>query len=216
MQEKYAWQKSDKNPSKNPIRRKQISDEKKGRSISADQRLKISNSMKKALQDPELRKKWSDKAKGRVHSEETRAKISMAHLKKPKSVKLLKAKLDTVFSLYIRKRDSEEDGEGRVGQCITCDQFIPASGQRTGQAGHFISRRYNATRFDERNVHLQCARCNMWGAGEQYKYSIAIDRKYGVGTAEHLHQQAQQVKKWTVDELQELITLYKEKTALLT
>lgn len=211
--EKYAWQKSDKNPSKNPERRKQISEEKRGRVLSDETRAKISGTMKKRVSDnPTLYKRLATQNKGRIHTEETRAKISMAHNKKPKSVKLLKAELDTVFSQYIRKRDSQEYGEGRIGQCITCDQFIPAQGQRSGQAGHFISRRFNATRYDERNVHLQCARCNMWGAGEQYKYSIAIDRIYGVGTAEELYKKSQEVKKWTADELQELISLYKQKT----
>jgi hypothetical protein len=42
------------------------------------------------------------------------------------------------------------------------------------------------TRFDERNAHLQCIYCNDVKSGEQYKMSIYIDKKYGVGTAKLL------------------------------
>jgi hypothetical protein len=135
----------------------------------------------------------------------------MTKAKKPKTVKTLKSNADTVFSRYIRLRDSKND----IGICITCGQSVGANGKRNGQAGHFMSRRYNSTRYDEKNVHLQCAGCNMWGAGEQYKYSLAIDKRYGKGTADKLFQKAHMVHKFTPDELKELIQCYKDKTIKL-
>lgn len=207
-----GFQKGSLNPSANPVRKEQIRLQQTGKVYTEEHKAKISASMKKALEDPILREKWRKNATGRKLTQETKDKIRMAHNNRPKSVKQLKAKLDKVFSLYIRTRDSELNAEGRAGYCITCSNFVPATGIRSGQAGHFISRRFNTTRFDEKNVHLQCAKCNMWGAGEQYKYSLAIDRLYGAGTAEQLHIKAQEVKKFNVEELQELITYYNQKT----
>lgn len=208
-----GFQPGELNPSFNPERREQIRREKLGRITSEEQKKKISASMKKALQDPALREKWRRAATGRVFTEETKEKIRMTKASKPRNVKQLKAKLDTVFSIYIRVRDSVESGDGRMGVCITCKNPVGATGQRTGQAGHFVSRRFNSTRYDEQNVHLQCARCNMWGAGEQYLYSLEVDKLYGAGTAEKLHQKSREVKKFTTTELLEMIQTYRQKTA---
>ena len=91
-----------------------------------------------------------------------------------KNKKLAKAKADKYFSLYIRKRDKDKP-------CITC-------GRRTTDAdcGHFISRRYEATRYDEKNAHGQCIKCNRFEYGNQYAHGQAIDKRYGAGTAEGL------------------------------
>ena len=102
--EKYAWQKSDKNPSKNPERRKQISEEKRGRILTDEQKNKISETMRKRVsENPELYNRLRTQNIGRTHTKETRAKISMAHNKKPKSVKMLKAKLDFLLPIEIPK-----------------------------------------------------------------------------------------------------------------
>lgn len=177
-----------------------------GKLLSPSTKRKISRSLKKRLKEPEMRKKWSDAGKGRIITPETRRKLVLAHKRRPKTIKMLKAKADSVFSQYIRLRDSQVVGDERIGICITCNKQIGASGKRTGQAGHFISRRYSATRYDERNVNLQCAGCNMWGGGEQYKYSLAIDKKYGKGTAEELYNKAHDYSKTTKEFLETIIT----------
>ena len=79
--------------------------------------------------------------------------------------KALIKKLDILFSKYIRQRDA---GKG----CITCGQIVPL------QCGHFQSRKYWATRWDERNCAGQCLRDNIFGHGEQAKFARAIDRIY--------------------------------------
>lgn len=71
--------------------------------------------------------------------------------------------------------------------------------------GHFMSRRFPATRWDEENCNAQCAGCNMFGNGEQYKYGLAVDLKYGVGTAEKLSKQAHGYFKVTRSLLEEII-----------
>ncbi len=91
-----------------------------------------------------------------------------------KSKKLAKLKADKYFSLYIRERDKDKP-------CCTC-------GKRSNlkDAGHFISREKEATRYDEKNVHGQCQECNRFKYGKQYEHSLHIDKLYGKGTAESL------------------------------
>ena len=51
---------------------------------------------------------------------------------------------------------------------------------------NFISRRFQSTRYDEKNAHAQCKKCNRFENGNQYEHGKAIDRKYGEGTADQL------------------------------
>ena len=92
----------------------------------------------------------------------------------------LKAKMDKVFSLFIRLRDSDDMGNGR---CITCSKSVF---WKESDAGHFISRTYLGTRFDPKNVNLQCKGCNGFKNGEQYKHGVAINNLYGENTADEL------------------------------
>ena len=85
--------------------------------------------------------------------------------------RLIKA-LDRVFSKYIRLRDSI------VGYsvCITCGKRIP---WKELDCGHYIGRRYFATRWDEKNCAAQCKRCNNWGEGEKPIFREKLVEKYG-------------------------------------
>ena len=84
------------------------------------------------------------------------------------------------FSRYIRARDTDDFG---VCHCITCRKPGHPS---EFDCGHFVKRdRYNL-KYHEKNCHAQCPACNRFGDGEQGMYAVAIDRKYGTGTAESL------------------------------
>lgn len=89
-------------------------------------------------------------------------------------------KLDKVFSEYIRLRDANWQG---VCFCITCNRVFH---WKNGDAGHYVQRDRLATRFEEKNVHAQCKYCNRFRSGEQYLHGVAIDKKYGTGTADRL------------------------------
>lgn len=137
---------------------------------------------------------------------------------KRKSIAALKKDADKWFSRYIRYRDGELVNNQWITPCITCPkETIFAYFDSVGiikynsaiQAGHFQSRRYNSTRYHECNVNGQCSLCNNWGAGEQYRHSIAIDQKFGKGTADTLCELAQEVHKFTREELQGIIDKYK-------
>lgn len=115
-----------------------------------------------------------------------------------KNLSQLKKIADREFSRAVRLRDST-DG---YGNCITCTKLISV---KEGHAGHFQSRRHSSTRFDEENVNLQCSLCNAFRAGEQYQYGMALELKYGEGTAEKLAKKAQEYHKLTFEELEEVI-----------
>jgi len=54
------------------------------------------------------------------------------------------------------------------------------------------------TRFNERNATATCVRCNVWGAGEQYKHGQYLDKRWGPGTADALCIESQAVCKTSV------------------
>jgi len=121
---------------------------------------------------------------------------------KKQSVAVLKKKADKFFSTYVRYRDAERLPDGWYGECITCNASYPI---KQLQAGHFVSRRVNALRFEEENVNAQCTGCNMFKSGEQYAYSKALDLKYGTGTADRLFSRRFETHKFSISELEEII-----------
>lgn len=118
------------------------------------------------------------------------------------SVSKLKKKLDRIFSEYTRKKHAFLDGNTC---CVTCGRI---GHWKQMHAGHFMSRRHNATRYNDMNVHSQCPFCNLYGSGEQFKYGKFIDAKYGEGTADMLNGLSKEIKQWKRCELEELIEEY--------
>ncbi len=121
-----------------------------------------------------------------------------------KSISRLKKELDKYFSLFIRLRDATDEG---MVQCVTCGCVkYYKSGM---QNGHFQSRSFLSTRFDEQNCQPQCVACNMFRQGEQYKFALALDAKYGEGTAQELQFKAKQIYRITRVDYEEKISYYK-------
>ena len=121
-----------------------------------------------------------------------------------KSISKLKKELDKWFSLFIRLRDATDEG---LCQCFTCGKV---DYYKRMQNGHFQSRRFMATRFSEDgNCEVQCVACNMFRGGEQYKFALALDSKYGEGTAEELESLARTIVKFTRVDYEDSIRYYK-------
>ncbi len=114
-------------------------------------------------------------------------------------------KLDRIFSEYIRRRDTDKKGQVI---CITCEKTYRYN---EVDAGHFISRKHYRTRWDENNVHGQCRKCNRFSYGEQYLYSINLDRKLGKGAAEKMLMKSRQPIKLNTTDLQYLIDKFQKK-----
>jgi len=121
--------------------------------------------------------------------------------KKVSRSKLVK-KLDTIFSKYIRLKNSVDE----KATCFTCGKV---DHWKKLQNGHFQSRKHYSTRWDEVNCQVQCAGCNVFKYGEQYKFSVNLDAKYGQGTAEDLSIKAQQIIKLSNFEIEDMIKKYK-------
>ena len=123
----------------------------------------------------------------------------------PTTISKLKKKLDVLFSQYIRRRSA--DHLGRV-KCFTCGVEKHWKEQ---QAGHFQSRSHHSTRWDEVNVQVQCVKCNMFRQGEQYKFGLYLDQRFGEGTAEELEIRSKTIVKLNRVDYEEAIERYKQK-----
>lgn len=105
-----------------------------------------------------------------------------------------------VFNKYIRERDKGLN-------CISCNKppLKKNCGHYYSQGGH------SNVRFDEDNCHLQCEHCNTYLSGNLLNYQIGIEKRIGAEKLIELQGRAHLEKKWSVDELKELIKKYKEK-----
>jgi hypothetical protein len=117
--------------------------------------------------------------------------------------------LDTVFSQYIRLRDSDNEG-----YCTCC-----SSGKRVFwkdcDAGHFVSRKHLATRYHEKNVHAQSRSDNRFNEGNSAGYAIFLMSKYGPDILEFLEARSKQTVKWTQFEINNMTENYKLKVKQL-
>lgn len=120
-------------------------------------------------------------------------------IKRSKIVK----KLDTVFSVYVRRRYAEND----IAECFTCGK---KDHWKSLQCGHFQSRRYYSTRWNKLNCQVQCPKCNIFNQGEQYAFGKKLDETYGDGTSNELMMKSRHLIKLTTNELEEMINDYKD------
>ena len=109
-----------------------------------------------------------------------------------------------IFNKYIRLRD--------MGlPCVSCNT-IP----KKKNAGHYFSSGgHSNVRFDEDNVHLQCEHCNTFLSGNLLNYQIGIEKRIGADRLIELQGKAHLEKRWSVDELKEIIKEYKTKVRQL-
>ena len=120
-----------------------------------------------------------------------------------KTISKLKKELDKWFSLFIRIRAADENG---VVICFTSGRAYP---YKNIHAGHFMSRRNLSTRWCELNVQPQSAADNIFGQGEQYRFGLYLDGKYGEGTAEELRMKSLRTLKMSRADYEEKISYYK-------
>lgn len=106
----------------------------------------------------------------------------------------------THFNTYIRQRDKDQ-------LCISC-QKPPLK----KNAGHFFNaNNHYSVRFDERNVNLQCEHCNTFLSGNLIPYRENLIKKIGIQEFEDLSKIANETRKFNIQEVKELINIYKNK-----
>jgi hypothetical protein len=105
-----------------------------------------------------------------------------------------------VFNTYIRERDKGLN-------CISCNKL-----PKKKNCGHYYSQGgHSNVRFDEDNCHLQCEHCNTFLSGNLLNYQIGIEKRIGAERLIELQGRAHLEKRWSVDELKEIIKTYKQK-----
>ena len=127
---------------------------------------------------------------------------------KKETVGTLTKKLQKIFNEYIRLRDKDKP-------CISCGNYFESK-----DAGHFFATSgYAGLRFDEDNVHGECARCNRFDESHLISYSHNLKNKIGIEDYEALRERALEYKKngykFGRVELRELIEIYKSKVEQL-
>ena len=136
--------------------------------------------------------------------EQAKVRRQVKREKKAESPSVLTAKLDKIFSIYVRLKYADSNGNVK---CYTCDN---THHYKSIQNGHFQSRRYMSTRFHVNNCKPQCYACNVGLHGQQYIFGVNLDREHGKGTAETMVLLSKQQKKFSAEEFKELIKFYTE------
>jgi hypothetical protein len=125
-----------------------------------------------------------------------------------KNIAKLKRKLWPIFSKWRRmKHCLDTTGCKDWGLCITCGKRYHI---KLLQCGHFVSGRHNGNLFSVKGTAAQCYNCNINLKGNTLEYRRQIIKLYGEGVDLELEQEAAQVKKFTVEELEGLIERYAE------
>ena len=113
----------------------------------------------------------------------------------------LKAKLDRVFSQYIRLRDMI--GNTKTFQCVSCGKIKPIN---QADCGHYINRQHMATRYSELNCNAQCRSCNRFDEGNMQGYRSHLVWKHGENQVLLLESMKYEIRKFTEFEYEALIS----------
>lgn len=110
-------------------------------------------------------------------------------------------KLDQIFSVYTRLSVADKDWYITCPLCWARVHWIKA------QNMHFITRSVFKYRWDERNCHAGCMRCNVILHGNYIVYTRRMQRKYGEILVDEMinDKQITKIATWS---LQEMIDYY--------
>lgn len=141
------------------------------------------------------------KAKSETKKKENAFKVDLRA--KLKTLGQYEAEAKKVFQRWIRLRD-----EGK--ECVSCGTMNP----KQWHGGHFKKAEiYSGLIFDERNVHRQCSKCNVFLGGNEGEYRIGLVNRFGEQFVNELEQDSQRLRsyKYTKDELIEIKKKYLDK-----
>ena len=127
--------------------------------------------------------------------------------KKLKPLSKLKKEADKHFSLYIRTKYASKNG---IVKCVTCGKV---DHYKKMHAGHYVTRNYLATRWDERNVFPQCPGCNIWGGGKHDEYALFLIDTFGPNILQELNAKKKELIKMKRQDYEKLIATFAAKNA---
>jgi NAD-dependent SIR2 family protein deacetylase len=118
-------------------------------------------------------------------------------LKKKKTIAKLVDEAAVLMQKYVRMKAADRDG---YCQCVTCGIKKP---WKEMQGGHFISRKWTATKLLEENIHPQCPYCNGPLRGNMIQYTLFMQDTYGREFVEELEILKHKTRKYTRAEIEE-------------
>jgi MinD superfamily P-loop ATPase len=106
-----------------------------------------------------------------------------------------------IVNKWIRLRDKDE-------LCISCGKHING----VEHASHYLSSGgHSNLRFHEDNIWKSCYKCNVMLSSNAIEYRKRLIKKIGIEKVEWLEENGSIVKRWTIEELKEIIETYKQK-----
>lgn len=128
-----------------------------------------------------------------------------SNFEKLKTVTKLKKAIWRMFSEKIKERDTKNG----YFTCFSCRKYLPVDKYN---AGHYKHGDNVGTWIHPKNVHAQCATCNLYMNGNRDNYALWLEKTYGFGILQELdkayHSNPQT---WTMDMLRaKYIELYNE------
>lgn len=121
------------------------------------------------------------------------------------SLSQLKKKVQKAVNAYVRLRDKNEP-------CISCGRFVDEK-----DAGHYCAQGSSGVlRYHLDNLWGQCLSCNRFKHGALLEYRIGLVKRIGLERVEYLENHRKDVKKWTRDELETVLSNVKELSSSLT
>ena len=146
--------------------------------------------------EPECVRVWVESEKAKQWKK-TKAKAKLELMTLSDYLKLAQI----TFNKYINLRDKDKP-------CISCDK--PITGRVN--ASHFwnANNHYNV-RFNEDNVHSSCITCNQFLSGNLLEYRTRLISKIGEQRFNILESESKKTRKFTIEELKEIIKEYKQK-----
>jgi len=110
--------------------------------------------------------------------------------------KKLHKKAWSLMSEWIRRKDANPDG---YVECYTCRRI---KHYKETNAGHY---KHDKLDFDERNLKVQCVKCNQHNSGELDLYAERLISEYGLEWFNKLIKDAWSHKGYSIEDLSKII-----------
>lgn len=118
--------------------------------------------------------------------------------KKLKTVAKLREEAAVLLQKLVRMKAADENG---LAECVTCGK---RQHYKEMDGGHFISRKWTATKLVEENVHPQCKGCNQYASGRHDDYSLYMVDTYGIEMVRELNDKKRELCKQNRIELEDI------------
>ena len=118
--------------------------------------------------------------------------------KKQKTVAKLREEAAVLLQKLVRMKAADENG---LATCVTCGK---RQHYKDMDGGHFISRKWTATKLVEENVHPQCKGCNQYASGKYDDYALYMVDTYGIEMVRELNDKKRELCKQNRIELEDM------------